>query len=131
MGAGASIVNIGSIGGFTAHWGVAYTASKWALRGITKAAVLEYGPRGIRVNLVAPGHIETEMTNSAPAGFREANVAGTPLGRGGQPPEVSALVAFLLSEASSFITGAEIPIDGGLISHVGSKRLADAVLPRD
>ncbi len=124
---GGSIVNTGSVAGFTAHGGVAYASSKWALRGMSRAAALEYGPRGIRVNLIAPGHIDTEMTRTAPPGFVEANVAGAPLGRGGTVHEVAQLVAFLLSDASSFITGAEIPIDGGLTSHVGTKWLNDYV----
>ena len=122
---GASIVNTGSVAGLTAHTGVAYNAAKWALRGLSKAAALELGPRGIRVNYIAPGHIDTEMTKHAPPGFVDANIAGSPLGRGGTTSEVAALVAFLLSDASAFITGTEIPIDGGLTSHVGTKWLQD------
>ena len=63
-----------------AHYGIAYGASKWALRGITKTAAMELGPRGIRVNLVSPGFIETPMTASAPDAFRKVNLEATPLG---------------------------------------------------
>lgn len=122
---GSSIVNTGSIAGLTAHTGVAYNSAKWALRGLSKAAALELGPQGIRVNYIAPGFIDTDMTLQAPPGFPEANIAGAPLGRGGTVDEVAALVAFLLSDASAFITGTEIPIDGGMTSHVGSKWLQD------
>jgi 3alpha(or 20beta)-hydroxysteroid dehydrogenase len=68
---GSSIVNVGSAAALTGHCAAAYTASKWALRGLSAAACLELGPRGIRVNCVHPGFIETSMTASAPAGFRE------------------------------------------------------------
>lgn len=127
MPAGSSIVNIGSAAGLTGHYPVAYTASKWALRGVSKAACVELGPRGIRVNLVHPGFIETPMTASAPAAFREANLRLTPLGRTGAPEEVAPLVVFLISDDSSYLTGAEIPVDGGYTAHGGAKGISDAL----
>ncbi|TCR16853.1 SDR family oxidoreductase [Streptomyces sp. BK205] len=124
---GASIVNVGSSAALTAHYPVAYTASKWALRGLSATAAMELGPRGIRVNTVHPGYIETEMTASAAPAFREANLAGTPLGRTGTVDDITPLVTFLLSDESSFITGAEIPVDGGLTAHGGAKPISDAI----
>ncbi|MDX3245498.1 SDR family oxidoreductase [Streptomyces sp. ME18-1-4] len=124
---GASIVNVGSSAALTAHYPVAYTASKWALRGLSATAAMELGPRGIRVNTIHPGFIETEMTASAAPAFREANLAGTPLGRTGTVDDITPLVTFLLSDESSFITGAEIPVDGGLTAHGGAKPISDAV----
>lgn len=113
MDAGSSIVNIGSVAGLSGHYTAAYTASKWALRGLTHACVTELGPRGIRVNLVHPGFIRTPMTASAPAAFAEANTRIIPLHRLGEVAEVAGIVAFLLSDAAAFITGAEIGVDGG------------------
>ncbi|HTX08670.1 MAG TPA: SDR family oxidoreductase [Solirubrobacteraceae bacterium] len=129
MGAGGSIVNVGSVAGLGAHYTAAYTASKWGLRGLTRVAALELGPRGIRVNAVHPGYIETPMTASAPAGFRRANEALTPIGRVGMPEEVAALMVFLMSEESSYLSGADIPIDGGFSSCASGKVLLDAVRP--
>ena len=127
MKSGASIVNVSSAAGLIAYHGVGYTASKWALRGLSRVAAMELGALGIRVNTILPGYIETPMTAAAPASFKDANVEVTPLGRTGQPDEVAPLVVFLISDESSFINGAEIPIDGGQTAHGGAKSLSDAV----
>jgi 3alpha(or 20beta)-hydroxysteroid dehydrogenase len=130
MGAGSSIVNIGSVAGLTGHYTAAYTTSKWALRGLTHSCVTELGPRGIRVNIVHPGYIRTEMTVGAPVAFLDANVAIAPLHRGGEPGEVADVIAFLLSDAASYITGAEIGVDGGQYLSGVATFLSDAVRPQ-
>jgi 3alpha(or 20beta)-hydroxysteroid dehydrogenase len=86
---------------------------------------MQLGDLGIRVNLVNPGFIETPMTAAAPESFRTANIANSPLGRSGVPEDVAPLVVFLLSDLSSFITGAEIPVDGGQSAHGGAKYIYD------
>ncbi|RFA12591.1 3-oxoacyl-ACP reductase [Subtercola boreus] len=127
MGPGSSILNVGSSAALTAHYTAAYTASKWGLRGLTHVAAAEYGPRGIRVNAVHPGFIETDMTRGAPSAMRDAQLALTPLERLGQSVEVAELAVFLCSDAASYISGAEIPVDGGFTSAGGSKFMSDSI----
>jgi 3alpha(or 20beta)-hydroxysteroid dehydrogenase len=127
MGEGSSIVNIGSSAALTAHYPVAYTSSKWGLRGLTHVAATEYGPRGIRVNIVHPGFIETPMTANAPTAMRDAQLDLTPLERFGSPDEVARVVVFLLSDAAAYVTGAEIPVDGGATSSAGVKYMSDRI----
>jgi 3alpha(or 20beta)-hydroxysteroid dehydrogenase len=124
---GGSIVNVGSVAALTAHYTVAYTASKWALRGLSRVASMELGPRGIRVNTIHPGYVETAMTASAPPAFRDASLAVAPLGRLGTPDDVAPLVGFLVSDESSYLSGAEIAVDGGQSSQGGAKALSDAL----
>ncbi|MGW1847143.1 glucose 1-dehydrogenase [Streptomyces sp. NPDC001966] len=107
---GGSIVNISSQAGLQGVWGHgAYGAAKWGLRGLTRTAALELGADGIRVNSVHPGAIATAMT----AHLGTEKHPGTPLGRVGQPEEVAHLVAFLASDDSSYLSGAELAVDGG------------------
>lgn len=114
-GCGAA-VNIASTAGLTAHGDAAYTASKWGLRGLTRAAALEFVGRGIRVNAVCPATIDTPLTAAGPPGHLAANRAAIPMGRPAAPEEVAEVVLFLASDQASFVTGAEIAVDGGLIA---------------
>lgn len=127
MAKGSSIVNVGSSAALTAHYTVGYTASKWGLRGLTHVAAAEFGPRGIRVNIVHPGFIETPMTANAPAAMREVQLEATPLERFGNADEVAGVVAFLISDAASYISGAEIPVDGGFTAVGAAKIMADRI----
>jgi 3alpha(or 20beta)-hydroxysteroid dehydrogenase len=114
---GGSIVNISSTAGMTAYDDAAYTASKWALRGLTKTAVLQFSEWNIRVNSIHPGTIgDTSFARLGGEGFEEAATAAIPLHRLGLPRDTAELVLFLASEDSSFINGAEIAIDGGYIA---------------
>ncbi|MBU2490153.1 MAG: 3-oxoacyl-ACP reductase FabG [Proteobacteria bacterium] len=92
----------------------AYSASKAGLIGLTKSAAAELARRNITVNAVAPGYIETRMTGGLPDEVREGFVKATPLGRAGTPEDVAQAVAFLASDAASFITGEVLHINGGL-----------------
>jgi 3alpha(or 20beta)-hydroxysteroid dehydrogenase len=114
-GGGGSIINISSLAGAAGLAGHAsYGSSKWGLRGLARTAATELGPLGIRVNTILPGAINTSMMTPVVAG--EANrFVGLPLGRHGEPAEVAAVVLFLASDASSYITGAEIMVDGGAL----------------
>ncbi|MFJ8996196.1 glucose 1-dehydrogenase [Streptomyces sp. NPDC102279] len=112
---GGSIINISSMGGLIASPGaIAYAATKWAVRGMTKAAALDLAQYGIRVNSVHPGVIRTPMleANLSAAGI-DALRQVTPVGRLGEPEEVSHLVMYLASDDSSYSTGSEFVVDGG------------------
>jgi len=114
MSKGASVINIASTDGMMGAFdGISYSVSKAGLINLTKSLANHLGPRGIRVNAIAPGWIDTEMVTDAPIGM---SAEMTPLGRNGTPEEVSDLVEFLLSEKSRFIHGETIVIDGGLIN---------------
>lgn len=114
---GGSIVNISSVCGiFGVAKTIAYTAAKFAVRGMTKSAAMELAALNIRVNSVHPGLIDTPMNTPTPENRMnlEASAAATPLGRMGQPDEVASLVLLLASDESRFSTGAEFVADGGL-----------------
>ncbi len=115
---GGAIVNISSLAAQSGFWGHgAYGATKWALRGVSRVAAVELGPLGIRVNSVYPGMIDTAMLPPAgDPGTDAARTAHLPLGRVGRPGEVAEVVAFLASDASSYLTGAEIVADGGSLA---------------
>jgi 3alpha(or 20beta)-hydroxysteroid dehydrogenase len=111
---GGSIVNISSTVGLrAAPNSIAYTATKWALRGMTKAAALELLPRGIRVNSVHPGPIDTEMLSIRTREENLRRVQQVPIKRLGTAEEVARVVLFLLSDETLYMTGAEVAIDGG------------------
>lgn len=116
---GGSIVNTSSLAGLAGYSTVfAYVASKWAVRGMTKAAALELGHDGIRVNSIHPGAIDTPMIHdpSLPEGAIDELFATQPIPRVGRPEEVAALVTFLASDESSYCTGHEYVIDGGSLA---------------
>jgi 3alpha(or 20beta)-hydroxysteroid dehydrogenase len=108
-----SIVNVSSIAGLTAYPASAYSVSKWGVRGLSKVGALELAPFGIRVNSIHPGLIDTPMLDNAPEVMRTAFAEGIPARRAGRPEEVAALTLFLCSDASSYINGAEVAVDGG------------------
>lgn len=112
---GGSIVNVSSLLAMRAHGGdSAYVTSKWAVRGMTKSAARELAVDRIRVNSVHPGIILTPMLDGAAEGVVANRAAQVPLGRAGSVADVANLVLFLLSDEASYITGAEIVVDGGL-----------------
>jgi 3alpha(or 20beta)-hydroxysteroid dehydrogenase len=114
-GSGGAIVNISSNAGLNNAPGMfAYATSKWAVRGMTKLAASELAPLGIRVNSIHPGLIDTPMLENNTAERLQLFKTMIPMGRLGQPDEVARLALFLASDASSYITGAEVTVDGGI-----------------
>ncbi len=110
------IVNISSIVGLTGNKGQAnYAASKAGLIGFTKSVAKEYASRGILVNCIAPGFIETDMTGALPDAARATLLEGIALGRLGRPEDVAAAVLFLVSDLAGYITGQVLVVDGGMV----------------
>ncbi|VUC36382.1 unnamed protein product [Clonostachys rosea] len=117
LGCKGSIVNISSDAGAVATAGhAAYVASKHAINGLTKTASLENAREGIRINAVAPGFIDTPLMDKLGVSKEQLGKEACPVGRCGKPQEVAELIAFLLSEKSSFMTGSIVAIDGGATS---------------
>lgn len=111
-----SIINVSSIMGRFGNAGqIAYSASKAALIGATYAAAKELAPNGIRVNAVAPGFIETDLTNAYSDELKQQTIAQIKMGRAGQAEEVANVILFLASDAASYVTGQVIGVDGGMV----------------
>ena len=114
---GGAIVNISSIWGNTAVAGLAaYHAAKGAVRTLTKNAAVTYARDGVRVNSVHPGFVDTPMTRGVAPDANARVIGATPLGRGANPSELAYAVLFLASDEASFITGAELAVDGGYLA---------------
>jgi 3-oxoacyl-[acyl-carrier protein] reductase len=110
-----SIVNVSSIVGIHGNWGQTnYGASKAGIIGFTKSLARELGSRNVRANVVAPGYVNTRLTEVLPDEAREAMLSNTPLGRLGDPEDIAGAVRFLSSDEASFITGEVLLVDGGL-----------------
>lgn len=111
---GGSIVNTSSMAALVAFTMLpAYSASKGGVSCLTRLTAAEYAAKGIRVNAILPGAIDTGMTRAMPADYMAGAIAGTLMGRIGEPEEIANLALFLASDEASFITGTETPVDGG------------------
>lgn len=109
------IINIGSVVGSMGNAGQTnYAAAKGGLAGFTRALARELGPRAVTVNAVTPGFIDTDMTKELPDNQKEVLLTQIPLGRLGDPKEIAEAVCFLASDAAAYITGATIPVNGGM-----------------
>ncbi|MEL0028798.1 MAG: acetoacetyl-CoA reductase [Perlucidibaca sp.] len=115
---GGSIVNISSINGLKGQFGQTnYSAAKAGMHGFTKALAQEVAAKGITVNTISPGYVETEMVRAVPEAVRNQIISQIPVGRLGQPEEIARVVAFLVADESGFITGANLSVNGGHYMH--------------
>jgi 3alpha(or 20beta)-hydroxysteroid dehydrogenase len=112
----ASVVNMSSVWGLMGYLSATYGASKWGVRGLSKTAALEFASQGIRVNSVHPGAINTPLMWQRDEAFINATLNAVPAGRYAAPEELARVIVFLLSDASSYITGTEVVVDGGFSS---------------
>ena len=113
-----SIIKISSVAGMGgAHGRIPYQASKWAIRGMTRTAAIEAAGSGIRVNAIVPGWVDTQMATNAVLAIEEI-AATIPMGRIAAPGEISALVSFLASAESQYLTGADLVVDGGIRARI-------------
>jgi NAD(P)-dependent dehydrogenase (short-subunit alcohol dehydrogenase family) len=120
---GGSVINVGSVAGLVGYANdAAYCTSKGAVLALTRQMAIDYSSRGVRTNCICPGFVETEMmrvfldSHDDPQGTEDEIVRLHPIGRVGRPAEIAAVAAFLASEDASFVTGAAIPVDGGLLA---------------
>jgi NAD(P)-dependent dehydrogenase (short-subunit alcohol dehydrogenase family) len=120
---GGSVINVGSVAGLVGYANdAAYCTSKGAVLALTRQMAIDYSSRGVRTNCICPGFVETEMmrvfldSHDDPQATEDEIVRLHPIGRVGRPAEIAAVAAFLASDDASFVTGATIPVDGGLLA---------------
>jgi 3alpha(or 20beta)-hydroxysteroid dehydrogenase len=112
----ASVVNVSSVAGMTGYFAAGYGASKWGVRGLSKVGALEFAGAGVRVNSLHPGLVDTPLLRSGADDFVDESLRSVPAGRVAGADEIAEVVLFLLSDASRYVTGAEVVVDGGLTS---------------
>lgn len=127
---GGAIVNIGSIAGMTGHFAAAYSSTKWGIRGLTKAAAMEFAPWKIRCNAVHPGIVLTDMVGES-GDFVEAMTWMSPLARPATAEDVAKVVLFLVSEDSGYITGHDVPVDGGFTDAGAYRQVLQRVMSKN
>ena len=112
------VINISSVNGQRGQFGQAnYSTAKAGMHGFTMALAQEGAAKGITVNTISPGYVETAMTLAMRDDVREAIISGIPMRRMGLPDEIASAVAFLVAEENGYVTGANIPVNGGLFMH--------------
>lgn len=118
------IVNTASISGMGADYAfTAYNTAKAAVINLTRVMAIDYAARGVRVNAVSPGYIDTPLVSAMPGEIVEAFVSGIPMARAGTAGEIAAVIAFLASDEASYLTGQNIAVDGGITAHTGQPNI--------